>query len=119
MRFPSCIGTMILRSMMATDSSCFSTAFRLATTSGSAAVRGCAQRVAVVKTSARKVLMTFDGSTGLRRTGLQTCSFVAQTLVSAAPRLVSGLGTKLKFLVSLDDTRLVGTDSVSLATVPA
>src|SRR5260370_23434063 len=32
---------------------------------------------------------------------------------------VAGRGTKLKFLVGLDDFRVVGTDSVSLTTVPA
>src|SRR5258708_5943588 len=70
MRLPSCIFTMILRSMMAMDSSCFSVALRLATTSGSAGGRGWAKAAAVSRARIARVrirpnqCIAFRGSSG-------------------------------------------------------
>src|SRR5580700_2701962 len=48
MRLPSRIGTITLRSMIASDSSSFSVALRAATTGGSSAGRGWAQALAAI-----------------------------------------------------------------------
>src|SRR5262245_57276009 len=58
MRFPSRIGTISLRSMMAMDSSCFSVACLLFTNSGSGGVLCCAERVGKVTRMIARTLNT-------------------------------------------------------------